>query len=182
MTLLIKEGSGDIKQYKFNTILSKSIKTGSVVLLIIFITLGIYKILPNPYLCYGYKPIIKIRKNPIEFRWTGESYECRFAIANSGVLTIENPVLHLYFIDGATVRIDPRNKEWQANDQVNYFWAKGIKISGGIRKVDYAERAWPINVIFHKNGINKIKYIITSNGIQKIGIIKAINNHYESSK
>ncbi|HUU51103.1 MAG TPA: hypothetical protein VMW81_09125 [Nitrospinota bacterium] len=133
--------------------------------------------IPNPFLCYGYNPI-KIGKAPIEFDWTGKSYQCRFGIGNSGFFAVKNPQLHLTFIDKATVTLDSENKEWQANDYNKFFWSKDIVISGGIFREEYfAERAWPINVIFHKKGINRIKYIITSNGIQKTGIIKAINKY-----
>lgn len=146
--------------------------------ILFFLMMMIYKSIPNPYLCYGYNPR-KISKSAIECDWTGKSYQCRFAIANSGWLVVKNPRLHLYFIDGATVSLDPYNKEWQENDNVNYFWAKDIDIPGGIRykKMDYAERTWPIDVVFHKNGINRIKYAIISNGIAKNGELKIINKH-----
>lgn len=144
--------------------------------ILIFLMITIYKFIPNPYLCYGYNPI-KINKETIEFDWTGASYECRFGIANSGILTVRNPVLHLYFIDGATVTLGSDTREWQKNDDVNYFWSKKIDIHGGLGRIDFAERAYPVNVNFHKKGINNVEYIINSNGFQKKGVIKIINRH-----
>ena len=85
--------------------------------------------------------------------------------------------MHLYFIDGADITLYEHNEEWQKNDDIDYFWAKNISISGGIHTIDFAERAYPINVVFHKKGINQVRYIINSNGFQKEGLIRIINKH-----
>lgn len=168
--------AGNVHQYarrtKLNCLIKRTIIVGSILLALLLI----YFLIPNPYLCYGYKPI-KIGMHPIEFDWTGNYYQCRFDIANAGILTLKNPVLHIYFIDGADITISSQNKEWQKNDDINYIWSKNININGGIRHINFAERAQAINVIFHKKGINRIGYIINSNGFQKKGIIKAINAH-----
>ncbi len=177
MKFQISLTEGTVKQYKFKTFLTSFKKISVIVLSAILCLFLLYKLMPNPYLCYGYYPV-KIGRDPIEFDWIETSYQCRFGIANSGILSIRNPVLQLYFIDGATVTLTlQNNKEWQENDSANYFWTKNIIINGGIHKSDYAERAWPINIKFHKKGINRVKYIITSNGIQKIGEIKVINRY-----
>lgn len=168
--------AGTIKQYNRNTQVDWLKKVGVIAILSCFVLFIVYELIPNPYLCYGYKPI-KISKYPIEFDWTGKAYRCRFDIANSGVLALHNPILQLYFIDGANVILDEQSSEWQKNDDVNYFWTKNISISGGINRIDFAERAQAIDVIFHKKGINRIGYIISSNGLQKRGVIRVISKH-----
>lgn len=175
--LPVKLTRGTIKEYNRNTLLNRTRKICVRIIVIILLFYLVYRIIPNPYLCYGYDP--KKIDNIIEFDWTGDSYQCRFDIANSGVLPVNNPILHLYFIDGATVRLDPQSNEWQKNDETNYFWTKKIDILGGIHTRDLAERARPINVMFDKKGINRIEYVITSYGIaiQKRGIMKVINKH-----
>lgn len=176
MKRTINLSAGTIKQYNRNTQLDQLIKIIIIAILSCFVFFIMYKLIPNPYLCYDYNTK-KITNKPVEFTWTGDSYQCRFAIGNSGILAVRNFILQLYFIDGATVVLNPQIKEWQKNDDINYFWTKNVVIPGGIHRYDCRERAEAINVIFHKKNINRIKYIITSNGLQKSGEIKVINRH-----
>ncbi len=112
---------------------------------------SVYKCLPNPYLTVGYNPK-KLTYRPFECEWTGEFYQCRFGLANSGFMNIKQPRLHLYFIDGADVNLHHGNEEWKKNSDVEYFWSKEIEIPGGIHIHDYAERCYPLDVLFHKSG------------------------------
>ena len=179
-TFPVRLGKGNIKHDIRYTAFLHLLRIIALVIGIIIVALLVYKLIPKPYLCYGYKPV-KIGNQPIEFNWTGDSYQCRFGIANSGIFDVKNPILQIRFIDGANVTFDPNNTEWQKNDDVNYFWSKNVTIHGGIKSVDLAERAQAINVKFNNKGLNKMEYIITSNGIQKRGIINVINSH-ESDK
>lgn len=176
MTFPVRLENGNIKQDSRHTAFLRLLRGAAITVSIALILFLAYKLVPNPYLCYGYKPV-KISKQPIEFTWTGSSYQCRFSIANSGVLDVKNPVLQIYFIDGATVTLDSKNTEWQKNDDVNYFWSKNIGIHGGLGSIGFAERAQAINVNFRKKGVNRIGYIINSNGLQKKGVIRVINKY-----
>lgn len=176
MSLPIHFGPGKIVRYQRNTALRHAIKVVILLVAIILIAFAVYKLMPNPYLCNGYKPI-KIGKRALEPTWTGEAYRFRFGIANSGILSVHDPILFLTFVEDVTVILHTETDEWKKNDDKNFFWAKKIAISGGVHIHDYAERALPIDVVFHKKGINHIRYVITSNGIQKTGEIKVINTH-----
>lgn len=176
MTFPVRLEAGNIKRDSRHTALLRLLRNTVMGICIILIVFLLYKLIPNPYLCYGYKPI-KIGKQPIEFKWAGDAYQCRFGVANSGIFDVKNPVLQIYFIDGADVTFDLKNREWQKNNDINYFWSKNIYIHGGIGSINFAERAQAINVVFHKKGLNRVGYIINSNGFQKKGVVKVINAH-----